>query len=101
MSEFCTKCGQPKELCICGQIAKETEIIKVKIDRRRFGKVVTKVYGLGNLEELKELNTKLKRFLACGGTIKDNAIELQGEHKKRVKAFLIKEGYNEEMIDDS
>ena len=101
MSEFCSKCGQVKELCICGHIAKETEIIKVRIDRRRFGKVVTKVYGLGSTEELKGLATKLKRFLACGGTIKENTIELQGEHRRKVKGFLLKEGYNEGMIDDS
>ena len=42
---------------------------------------------------------ELKKKLACGGTIKDNLIELQGHHKKKIKPILIAHGYREEMIE--
>lgn len=97
MEEICQKCGLPKNLCVCIEIAKETEKIKVRIDRRRFGKIVTTVSGLG--KEIQEIEKKLKMFLACGGTIKNNEIQLQGEHRAKVKGFLLKNGYKQELID--
>lgn len=99
MSEFCPVCGQPKELCVCGQIAKESQKIKVRSLQRRFGKKITQISGL-ELKELKELNKKLKKSLACGGTVKGNTLELQGEHRKKVKELLLKEGYKEELIEE-
>ena len=99
MSEFCPVCGQPLELCVCGQIAKESQKIKIKSLARRFGKIVTRVSGLEK-QELKELNKILKKKLACGGTVKDDYIELQGNHKKTVKELLLKDGYKEELIEE-
>ena len=47
----------------------------------------------------KELASKLKAKLACGGTFKDNKIELQGEHTERVKKLLITFGFAESQIE--
>ena len=44
---------------------------------------------------LKELKTRL----ACGGTMKDNLIELQGDHKKKIKDILVKLGFQEDKIE--
>jgi translation initiation factor 1 len=41
----------------------------------------------------------LKNMLACGGTHKDDTIELQGNHKDDAIKALIKLGYNESNID--
>ena len=41
----------------------------------------------------------MKQKFACGGTIANKTIELQGNHKARAKEFLIKKGYNENLID--
>lgn len=99
MTETCAICGQPKELCICGEIEKESQKIRIRSFSRRFGKMVTQVSGLEK-NKLKELNKKLKKKLACGGTVKGEALELQGEHKAKVRELLLKEGYKEELIEE-
>lgn len=91
--------GLPKELFDFDQIGKETERIKIRVVQRRLRKIVTIVSGIESNSELKELIKTLKRKLACGGTIKGKDIELQGEHKAKVKEILIKEGYKEGQID--
>ncbi len=61
---------------------------------KRRGKVVTivKPFYLED-KELKNLLKKLKTSLGCGGTIKENIIELQGEVSVKIKDFLLKEGF--------
>jgi translation initiation factor 1 len=99
MEEICPVCGLPKNLCVCGEIAKESQKIKIRTMRRRFGKIVTVITGLEDDKTGKELTKLLKKKLACGGTFKDKEIELQGEHRKKVKETLLKEGYKEDQID--
>ena len=100
MSEICTKCGLPKELCVCETIAKESQKILVKIIRRKFGKMYTVVTGIDPKEiDMKDLLRKLKNQLACGGTVKDGAIELQGDHKQSVRKVLAESGFAPETID--
>lgn len=94
MSEICQKCGLPKELCICETIAKGEQRIKVDVVKRKFGKLTTVVYGINEKDiNIKDLAKKLKSKLACGGTSKEGTIELQGDHKKRVKEELEKLGF--------
>ncbi len=94
MSEVCPVCGLVKELCVCETIAKESQKILVYIERKKFNKNYTIVEGIDEKEiDLKGLAKKLKSELACGGTIKEGKIELQGEHKQRVKKILIGYGF--------
>ena len=94
MSEVCPMCGLVKELCVCETIAKESQKILVYIERKKFNKNYTIVEGIDKKEiDLKDLAKKLKSVLACGGTIKEGKIELQGEHKQRVKKILIEYGF--------
>lgn len=100
MSNICQKCGLPRELCVCETIAKESQKVIVKTESRSFGKIYTIVEGIDNAEiELSELAKKLKSKLACGGTVKTNKIELQGDHKRKVKEILIQFGFAPETIE--
>ena len=99
MNEICEKCGLQKELCICSEIAKESQKIRIKVLNRRFGKHVTLISGFDKDADIKELGKILKRKLACGGTTKGDEIELQGRHKEKAKAILMEEGFKEELID--
>ncbi len=99
MDKICEKCGLPKELCSCETIAKEKEKIRVSVDRRRYGKSITVIEGIGKDSDNKNILKELKNRLACGGTLKDNTIELQGNHKSRVQEVLIKLGFSKDQIE--
>jgi translation initiation factor 1 len=100
MNETCPKCGLPPELCVCETIAKEAQKIHVRIEKKRYGKLITVIDGIDSKDiDIKDLAKKLKSELACGGTVKGNSIELQGEHMKKIKALLIKRGFQENQID--
>ena len=50
----------------------------------RGGKTVTVVYGLRlPPAELKALGKHLRQACGTGGTVKDGAIEVQGDHRER------------------
>lgn len=100
MSEICQICGLVKELCVCETIAKESQKILVYIERKKFNKNYTIVEGIDSKEiDLKDLARKLKSALACGGTIKEGKIELQGEHKQRTKKILVEYGFSQGSIE--
>ena len=99
MEEICPTCGLPKSLCVCGQISKESQKIRIRTVNRRFSKQVTLLTGFGKDTNIKELAKELKSKLACGGTVKGDEVELQGSHKQHAKETLLKMGYREEQID--
>ncbi len=49
--------------------------------------------------ELGELAAKLKASCACGGTVKNDAVMLQGDHRQRAKEILCRLGFPEENIE--
>lgn len=98
MAEICSTCGLPKELCMCEEIAREQQSVRIYTDSRRYGKIVTVVEGIdANDIDLDDLAKKLKNKCAAGGTAKEGKIELQGDHKKKVKEFLEEMGFKTEV----
>ena len=90
MAEICPVCGLPKELCMCEEIAREQQSVRISVDSRRYGKVVTVIDGIDENDiDINDLAKQLKNKCAAGGTSKDGRIELQGDHKKKVKAALV------------
>jgi translation initiation factor 1 len=99
MQEIDKISGLPKDLFDINKITKEQQKIKIIVIKRKFSKVVTIVSGFEDQEIAKEMGKEMKRKFACGGTTKGTEIELQGDHKRKAKDFLLSKGYNEELID--
>ena len=95
---ICPKCGLPLQACVCEDIARTEQRIQIRTEKKRFGKIVTQISGIQGMD-LKPIAKGLKHELACGGTIKNNVIELQGDHSRNAKAALVKLGFPEEAIE--
>jgi translation initiation factor 1 len=99
MAEICPTCGLPKDLCACGEIAKEQQRIRVRLETRKYGRPTTIVDGIDEKNtNLAGMAQKLKGFCACGGTAKNGLIMLQGDHRDRVREYLVDLGYPEGNI---
>ena len=96
---ICQTCGLPKELCVCETIAKETQKIEISIVSKKYNKKYTIISGFDQKEiDVKEIGKQLKEACACGGTVKDNNVELQGNHITKVKKTLVSMGFAPEHI---
>jgi translation initiation factor 1 len=71
---------------------------KVRVGREvsgRGGKGVSVVTGLPlAAEALEGLATRLKKTCGAGGAVKEGTIEIQGDHRDRLVAELVKLGYD-------
>lgn len=70
---------------------------RVRVGREtsgRSGKGVSVISGLPlSGEALDGLATRLKKLCGAGGAVKGSTIEIQGDHRERLVAELIKLGY--------
>ena len=58
----------------------------IALEKRSGGKSVTVIRNLsGNLEDLL---ARLKKLCGAGGTLRDDTIEIQGDHRPRIEAYL-------------
>jgi translation initiation factor 1 len=99
LGRMCPRCRKPQAKCRCAeQIAAATRpagdgIVRVRREVRN-GKPCTVVLGLPlRADEMKDLARKLKQSCGGGGTVKDAAIEIQGDHRDKVVEQLEKAGY--------
>jgi translation initiation factor 1 len=61
---------------------------------KRGGKTVTVIRGLPERgPELEAHATELKRLCGAGGTLRDGAVEIQGDHRERIAERLRSLGY--------
>ncbi|MEM2335267.1 MAG: translation initiation factor [Candidatus Bathyarchaeia archaeon] len=100
MADICPICGLPRDICICGEISKEQQKIKIRLETRKFKRTITLIEGLNSKEvDLGRLAQKMKSFCACGGTAKNGQIMLQGDQREKAYQFLIQIGYPKENIE--
>ena len=92
--------GLPSDADVFEEIAKGEQHITVTTAIRRYGKKATLVSGFDKSVDLKSVAKALKEKLACGGTVKENTIELQGDHKKQVRPILLTLGFSDDSISD-
>jgi len=100
MADICPVCGLPLEICVCSEISKEQQLIRIRMEMGKWRRKNTIIDGINSKDtRLSRLAQKLKAFCACGGTAKGNHIILQGDHREKAYEFLIKQGYPRENIE--
>lgn len=71
---------------------------KVRVSREtkgRKGKGVTLISGFALTEgEIKTLGKTLKQLCGTGGTVKDGVIEIQGDQRDKIVAYLLEKGFD-------
>jgi translation initiation factor 1 len=78
----------------------EQQRIKVRLETRKWGKNITVVEGVDSRSvDLGQLASKLKAVCACGGTVKDGVVILQGDHRDRVRKLLVDYGFPASSIE--
>ncbi len=98
--DICPTCSLPKDLCVCEKIGQKEQRVLVALKFGKWKRIVTTIAFLGDLNvELDTLATKIKKYCAGGGTVKDNVIEIQGNHAGKLKKFLEKEGFEASNIE--
>ena len=95
---ICPDCSKPVDRCTCRAKTappKVDGIVRIsRSTKGRKGKGVTVITGIPMAgDALKGLAQKLKQRCGAGGTIKDGAIEIQGEHRDLLFEELTKLGY--------
>jgi translation initiation factor 1 len=96
---MCPTCGWPDNNCQCSTMREEPVpsrvVAKLRLEKKsRGGKTVTVVDGLPrNTAFLKELSQELKRACGTGGAVAEDAVELQGDLRDRVREHLLKKGW--------
>lgn len=96
---MCPACRRPVAQCTCRQAAPPAAAADgfVRVQREtkgRGGKAVTVVRGVPlEADALARLAQQLKAACGSGGTVKDGAIEVQGDHVEKVMAWLQQHGH--------
>jgi translation initiation factor 1 len=101
MGRRCPTCGWPQSDCHCSSsLAAAPEAVadkitaKLRLENRASGKSVTVIDGLPrNAAFLESLAKELKRSCGTGGHAIDEAVELQGDQRERLRELLSKKGW--------
>ena len=68
--------------------------LKIWVVKLGGNKVVTAVRGfVGSTDDLADLGKQLKATCGAGGSVKDNEILIQGDHRDKVLTWLTGKGY--------
>jgi translation initiation factor 1 len=96
--KLCPDCNKPAVKCICRKkqsSSKSDGIVRLMRETKgRKGKAVTLITGLPlDNEGLKKLTKSLKQKCGSGGSLKNDVIEIQGDHRDVLEKELGRLGY--------
>lgn len=92
----CPSCG--KHPCACSpeaDVVPEETLLRLRLDQKgRGGKTVTVVFDLpSHPDYLASLIKKLKTHCGTGGALKEGRMEIQGDQRDKVQAYLERLGF--------
>ena len=95
---MCPGCERAVDQCVCGTeefIAEGDGVARISRQTKgRGGKAVTVITGAPvTKSELKKLARELKARCGCGGTVKGDTIEIQGDKRNELLEVLKAKGY--------
>ena len=98
-SKRCPVCGWPQQDCRCSrnltvvEAVPDKPVAKLRVENRASGKQVTVIAGLPrNAEWLAALCKDLKRACGAGGSAGEDFVEIQGDHRERLRELLARKG---------
>lgn len=71
-------------------------LLNIRLEKRKKGHQATCIYHLG--AEAAQILKQLKSRLGTGGTLGEEAVELQGDHREACRAYLEKEGFKVRVL---
>ena len=93
---ICKTCGELPCKCRKSEPVVPAQVTaKIRLESKgRGGKSVSVVFNLPhNPDYFTKMAKKLKASCGSGGTYKEGQIEIQGDHRDRIKSWLEKEGF--------
>lgn len=98
--QYCSQCERLKSQCRCQPEVtapsnpKDVVVYVGRETKGRKGKGVTTVRGLPlSGKALQDMAKKLKKQCGSGGTLKDNVLEIQGDHRDKLIELLKKQSW--------
>jgi translation initiation factor 1 len=100
--QVCPECQKPVSECICRQkklkakLQREQDgVIRIRREvKGRKGKTVTVIYGFQyGQNDLQTLAKQLKQQCGAGGSVKDDMIIVQGDHREKLMKLLKAQGH--------
>lgn len=102
---LCKHCRLPQTQCRCQEIrapvnAPRDGFVRIARDRKgRAGKTMTIIQGVTeDAVALADVTHKLKRLCGAGGAVKDLEIQIQGDHRDKIEAWLAQQGYKVKRV---
>ena len=101
--QVCPECQKPISECICKKKkpksrpeTKQDGVIRIRREvKGRKGKTVTVIYGFSfDQGDIKTLTKQLKQQCGTGGSVKDDMIIIQGDHREKLMKLLKAQGHN-------
>lgn len=95
---MCPACRNALARCSCStstHAPRGDGIVRISCETKgRGGKAVTVVRGLApDRSTLEALAKQIKAACGSGGTVKDDAVEVQGDHRDRIATLLCRQGH--------